>query len=320
MDTEMNACIHCHKCRDNCAFLTKYGLDIGDTDQFRELAYHCFLCGKCTEVCPVNIDGRAVVLDLRREFASEDEAGTRKTYSGILGEKEYYRFRNYRHITSGSVYFPGCNFPSMYPKTNALISKLLEERGIGTVYDCCGKPVAEVGLSSEEDRIISEIRGRLHDAGVTEIILACPNCRQSFGDRLGVRVVSVYSKLSELGLGNIIDGDKQFFVPCPDRMSREWADDIKPFINGNMTFVDGPLCCGLGGQAMRFEKEIAAGFTEELNSSFEGESYTYCASCAGRFRRSGQKNIEHILPSIMDTGEKADTLKSYVNRVFTRFK
>ena len=32
-------CIHCHKCRDNCAFLSKYGIDIGDTVKLKELAY-----------------------------------------------------------------------------------------------------------------------------------------------------------------------------------------------------------------------------------------------------------------------------------------
>ena len=39
-------CIHCHLCQKHCSFLTKYGADIGDTVKLRELAYHCFLCGK----------------------------------------------------------------------------------------------------------------------------------------------------------------------------------------------------------------------------------------------------------------------------------
>ena len=320
MKIDMNDCIHCHKCRDNCAFLSKYGLDICDTDQLKELAYHCFLCGKCTQVCPVKIDGRAIMIDLRREAAAADEAGIRKTFGGILAEKEHYKFRNYKHITSGTVFFPGCNFPSMYPKTNALMSKLFADRGIGTVYDCCGKPVAETGLIAEENRIISEISQKMKDAGVTEIILACPNCRDFFGDRLGIKVTSVYAKLAELGLGNLIDGDKQFFVPCPDRMSRMWIEDIRPFISGEITFIDGPQCCGLGGQAQQCEKEIAASFPAVLGDSYEGYAYTYCASCVGRFKRSGQKTIEHILPAIMNTGEKADTLKSYANRVMTRYK
>ena len=38
-----DACIHCHLCQKNCAFLGKYKIDIGDADRLRELAYHCFL-------------------------------------------------------------------------------------------------------------------------------------------------------------------------------------------------------------------------------------------------------------------------------------
>ena len=57
------ACVHCHLCRENCAFLEKYGIDIGDTEELRNLAYHCFLCGTCGRVCPKGIDGREMEAD-----------------------------------------------------------------------------------------------------------------------------------------------------------------------------------------------------------------------------------------------------------------
>lgn len=55
---DVSECIHCHVCQKHCEFLKKYGIDIGDTEKLKELSYHCFLCGKCTEVCPIGIDGR----------------------------------------------------------------------------------------------------------------------------------------------------------------------------------------------------------------------------------------------------------------------
>ena len=140
-------CIHCHKCRENCDFLSKYGIDICDTERLRELAYHCFLCGRCTAVCPAGIDGRGIIMDLRRSRAASDERpSVEKRYKGLITEKRDYRFRNWKHATTGCVFFPGCNFPSMYPKTSAALSKLFAEKGIGTVYDCCGKPMSELGL------------------------------------------------------------------------------------------------------------------------------------------------------------------------------
>lgn len=107
----VNNCVHCHKCRDNCAFLSKYGIDICDTEKLKELAYHCFLCGRCTAVCPVGIDGRGLIMELRRERAASDEkASIEKTYKGLIAEKRDYRFRNWKHVTSGTVFFRAAIF------------------------------------------------------------------------------------------------------------------------------------------------------------------------------------------------------------------
>ena len=112
----VEACTHCHVCQNQCEFLKKYGIDIGDTEKLKELSYHCFLCGKCTEVCPENIDGREYILNLRREKV-EKSGGTleEKGYGMLLKEKKDYIYRNYRHAQGESILFPGCNFPSFYP-------------------------------------------------------------------------------------------------------------------------------------------------------------------------------------------------------------
>ena len=72
--TDSSKCTHCHLCQKNCLFLEKYGLDIGDTEKLNELLYHCFLCGKCTEVCPEGIDGREIILNMRQKQVA-DNAG-----------------------------------------------------------------------------------------------------------------------------------------------------------------------------------------------------------------------------------------------------
>lgn len=313
-------CIHCHICQKNCDFLAKYGIDIGDTDKLKELAYHCFLCGKCTEVCPIDIDGRQTVLDLRRETVNADASAVEKTYKGVIGEKRNYKFRNWKNQTAGTVFFPGCNFPSLFPKTSRALSAMFAEHGIGTVYDCCGKPIAELGFADDENRIISEISDRLKTGGINEIIVACPNCRAHFGNRLGIKVTGVFEKLSELGLGKSVDEDVKFFIPCPDRFERKWVDEIKPFVNGEISFVNSAQCCGLGGNAIACEPDLSKGFTEKLKGVDEDHIYAYCASCTGRIKRNGFDSIDHILTRIVGTNESPDTGKSYLNRVFTKFK
>ena len=313
-------CLRCHNCRDNCDFLSKHGIDICDTEKLRELAFHCFLCGRCTAVCPAGIDGWGIIMEMRREIAASDKVSIEKAYRGLIAEKRNYKFRNWKHVTSGSIFFPGCNFPSMYPKTNAALVKMFEEHGIGTVYECCGKPISELGLAQDEEMIIAWISKRLESEGVTEIVTACPNCRFFFGDKLGARVRSVYDKLSELGEGNALEGDMEFYVPCPDRTEKLWIEELRPFVKGEIIINDSAQCCGLGGSAVLCETEIADGFVKRLVESTERPLHTYCASCVGRFRRKGLKTIDHVLPQIMGTNEQPDTGKSYLNRVLTKFK
>lgn len=316
-------CIHCGLCTKNCAFLEKYHLDIGDTKKLRELAYHCFLCGRCTAVCPKGIDGREIILNMRREQVRNSSGRLKKKGYGLLRwEKENYKFRNYRNLKNGiqkkSVLFPGCNFPSFYPDTTEyLISLLGEECGAGVVFDCCGKPVAELGFEKKEEEIIHGINQRLQESGIDEVIMVCPNCYAFLKPRLKVKVVSIYEKLSKLAIGEVINGDINIFPPCPDRKKQEMLEHISPFLKGQPKILSDMQCCGLGGCAGIREPELADKMAAGIDK--EKDVYTYCASCAGNFARKGYKGAEHVLVEILGTKEKPDTGKSLFNRIKTRY-
>lgn len=316
--TEIEKCIHCGQCTRACVFLTQYGLDISNTERLNELAYHCFLCGRCSEVCPKGIDGREVILNLRRQQV-EDNGGKLKEngYAMLVAEKEDYKFRNYKNQTSKSVLFPGCNFPSFFPETTQyLCGWLKQKKGIGVIFDCCGKPISELGLKREENRIIAGIEKHLKAAGIEEVIMLCPNCYAFLKLRLSVRVVSIYTKLKEWGIGNQIQEDIQIFPPCPDREEGELLEEIKMFLDGGLTVLEGQ-CCGLGGCAGRKEPELA----EKMLSKISGKEkvYTYCASCSGNFFRKGYEDTEHILLRILDRTEKPDIKKSMINRMKMKY-
>ena len=85
---DVSECIHCHVCQKHCEFLKKYGIDIGDTEKLKELSYHCFLCGKCTEVCPIGIDGRDYILKLRRKNVRRQKEHFEKRVWNALKRKE----------------------------------------------------------------------------------------------------------------------------------------------------------------------------------------------------------------------------------------
>lgn len=315
---DVSECIHCHVCQKHCEFLKKYGIDIGDTEKLKELSYHCFLCGKCTEVCPIGIDGRDYILKLRRENVREEEGTFReKGYGMLLKEKKDYIYKNYRNATGKCILFPGCNFPSFYPKTMKKLVKLLKEHGIGVAYDCCGKPIAELGLEVDEKRIIQRINDEFEKRGVEEVIMLCPNCYTFLKPYLKVKVTDMYAKLEELGIGEKNLESGKVFLPCPDREKREILASAERFVKGSLESVKGVQCCGLGGCAPVKEPEIA----KHMASALAGEKkvYSYCASCSGNLTRGGCQNVRHLLTEILKTYEKPDVKKSMINRAKTKF-
>lgn len=313
-------CINCGKCKEACSFLTKYDMTFKDMEKIEEHAYSCFLCGRCTEVCPVGIDGRQVFMSLRKNLVKTDSPiFNRKKYKGMLFEKENYKFKNYRN-TQRSVLFPGCNYLSLYPKTTKVIAEYFKHNfNIGIVYDCCGKPVAELGLEKEENIILNNLEKNLKKKGITEIVTMCPNCYYYLRNRISIPIVSIYEKLNEIGYNYKRTNEKfNFYLPCPDRVERHFLKGIESFV-GESNTIDDIQCCGLGGAAINDEPEISLDMGKSVENH-EEKVYTYCATCTGKFNRDSDVVTYHILSEIFKTYEVADIKKSYLNRAIKKIK
>ena len=95
MANNVTECVHCGLCTKNCLFLEKYKIDLKDLKERPDLAYHCFLCGTCKEVCPKGISGREIVLENRKELVAK--AGGKlpdNSYDGLLLEISYFYHNN----------------------------------------------------------------------------------------------------------------------------------------------------------------------------------------------------------------------------------
>ena len=335
------SCISCGRCTSACIFLQKYGLHVGELADRPELFYSCFLCDRCGEVCPIGISGRELVLAGRLALTEGKACGEKarlpfRGYGGLLWEKDPYRFANYRALGSGSVLWTGCNFTGFFPKTEKILREIFRIHGIGTVHDCCQKPVYELGLSEDADRNLKRIEKRLLDSSVRELVMVCPNCYYFMKERLPeeIRCVTVYQKLAELGIGEKIEtklntgfkktggnetnggketiesetaADFPLYLPCPDRENRIFLRDLTPFLpkeTETKTFSE-LQCCGLGGCASVREPELSAELSRNAirMAGEDGRMYTYCASCVGQFRRKGFSGAQHVLPLILGVNE-----------------
>ena len=213
-------------------------------------------------------------------------------------------------------------------RSTSKISEILKEYGIDTVYDCCGKPVSELGLKKEAEKIIENINNELKKREVEEVVMLCPNCYYFLRNKIDAKVVSIYKKLDELNLGKKLDKDMKIFMPCPDKEARFIFKDIEKFLpdnneeeNSKKIEIIKAQCCGLGGCASAKEKELSQGFTSDAIEKGGDDFYVYCASCAGNFRRGGAENVSHILNEILEIDEKPEKgIKSLTNRMKFKFK
>ena len=324
MNNKTKDCIKCNLCKKHCEFLNKYDMDLDVFSKREDLAYNCFLCGRCKEVCPKDIDGKTIALDMRQaKIKKYNNIKTDKDYSMLLKEKNPYLFSNYKNSNKKSVLFPGCNFVSFFPKTGKILINELKKYDIGVIFDCCQKPVDELGLKDDADRNLQPLRNKIKEANIEEIIVVCPNCYYFLVDKLDVKIVTIYEKLKELNLGKIINEENlPIYYPCPDREDKLFFNTIKPFIKGEIkNSFKNTQCCGLGGCASSKENEISTKFAKSVALEGEEKLFTYCASCVGNFKRKGFLNSYHILPLVLNIEEEVPLgMKSLLNRAMFKFK
>ena len=300
-------CISCNKCKKACPFLNKYDLDLKEYTDRVDLAYNCFMCGKCKSVCPMSLDGKKISIILRAEKG--------KVGSNLV--KDYFPFKNNVKKSSKSmdIYFPGCNFAAFYPETNAKIVKLFLERGGDFSFDCCKLPIKLAGDFKRAERSLSKLEKLLISSKTKRLVTACSNCYYFFKENTDLEIISIYEWLLENNIGNKIREKILIHFPCPDRYEREIFKYIEEFLeNSYYEKYQEVNCCGMGGGARAFEKEIS----DSMINSIKGEDlYTYCSTCSRVFMKNN--NTHHILSVILGIDEKVNP-NYFVNSMKFKFK
>lgn len=296
-----------------------------------------------------------------RNNKQKDKVIKKMKNSILKWEKKHYKFKNYRGAKridgirenkcpdgGGAALFFGCSYPSHYPATTKSLSDTYKILGIGTIYDCCGVPLEHIGLKDEKNAVIQSIDKRLQKANITRLIVVCPNCYYNLHGNIKAEVVTIYESLGNIqkegfikfyppnfapealiNKANPYQEEKepepmhyQIYLPCNDRVSKRFIQDMKWYIGDDITFVTGVSCCGLGPSA----KKQAPGYTKrqggKLNTYIEetnnSDIYVYCAACSATFTRTSQANVQHLLNVILDSAEMPKLKYSFLNRI--RFK
>ena len=276
-------CIKCSLCTKDCPFLSKYNINLLDFTEREDLAYSCFLCNKCSHVCPKNLNGKYISLLFRKNNPK---------YKLVKLNKESYPFRNLPKKTkkSSDLLYLGCNFPAFYPETSKALIDIFKDHGFAFSIDCCKNPVASTGF---EENPSKSLENQIKDLEIDRIVTACPNCYHHMKNKYDAEIISIFKWMEEYDYIKDIDYEYNIFFPCSDRYNKEIFEVIKrhaPNWNDKFTSTN---CCGAGGLAGKEEKELA----NEMTASIKDEVvYTYCATCSMRFSKY---NVVHHLASVL---------------------
>jgi Fe-S oxidoreductase len=187
----------------------------------------CNLCGVCADVCPVDIDMGALMLDGRRSMhrqekapwafhdfwlrdmkhANGDEANLARMPDSAKTANAEYRgaydddVSPQKETHRNMAFFPGCQLcaedPELVLGTYAGLSSLLPDTGILT--RCCGAPAEWSGNEAEHKKSLEEFTRDWISAGEPLLLAACPTCVRELKEYLPqIPVITVYEKLDEL--------------------------------------------------------------------------------------------------------------------------
>lgn len=287
-------CIKCGACTKNCKFLEKYSMNLLDFCDREDLRYSCFMCDRCKEVCPKDLSGRQIALELRQNNP--------KGLGSVEFMKNNYKLRNNSKKPSETLLFLGCNYPGFLPKTSERMIEICAEHGVDFSVDCCKKPVAEMGGDPKMKYIDKVFR----DKGVKRLICCCPNCYHFLKDRYDdIEIIDPYEYLLEIGEGRTIEEEAHVFFPCSERFDSPIFENIKKFAPNVKTRTYKKInCCGMGGGASKTEGQIKTDWHQDIKDIDADNIYNYCSTCAGVFEASGIKNVKVFLSEILGVNER----------------
>jgi Fe-S oxidoreductase len=314
----------CDRCVRDCEFLAsscnsprdlarrvKHGIE-----DHLVTVYSCNVCGLCATLCPVGLDTGELMLAARREAVCrglaplpEHRQVRRELHAGVSNMFSMSGPAPGRRRAK-RLFFAGCELPATSPAhTLALYGHLLrQDPRIGVLMYCCGAPAEILGWEEESDRARTEIRRAMGELGAEELIVACPQCQETLGERCpDIRVSSVWEILAETW-----DPTRRFdrlrvtiHDPCRSRHNPEVHAAIRTLVRTCGVEVvetdyshERTRCCGAGGKIEHIDPELYSQIAARASEQGELPMVTYCTGCRGALRDAGRDTI-HVLDLLM---------------------
>ena len=331
---QVYSCPGCGLCIDACPMGVLKG-NIKDTTVYlnrqirrnneariEEISDKCLLCGKCTAVCPVGVEGDR----LRIAQRSVRKYNFGPDYSNIDSLKEAENCNkfviNSNNIVSSSdnekvLYFAGC-MTSLTPVIREKTVSILEKAGIEYEFMdkdgglCCGRPMLMAGRLEQATQLVEKNTEIIMNSGADTLLLSCPICYRIFRENYslpGIEVIhhtEYFERLVFSGRIRVSKGNTKYVFHDPCELGRGCGVYEQPrnVISAAGELVEAArnrkesICCGgsLGSLTLGFDKRKA--MTENALANLTAASpdriVTACPLCMSTFGRYSDRPVEDI--------------------------
>lgn len=276
--------------------------------QIEEISDKCLLCGKCSQVCQIGVDGPKIRIAQR----ARRHYGIRPDYSGISPTAV--------SSCEGKVlYFAGC-MTHLTPRISKAVESVLQKAGIDYEFMdkngglCCGRPLMTAGLKEQAKELIEKNVRLIKESGCTTLLLSCPICYKIFSEKYkleGIKVVhhSVYFK-ELLDAGKIcsvsphLDEKLVYHDPCELGRGCNIYDEPRQLLSSFGQLVEAEksgkesICCGgsLGSLSLNFaqREDLTKNALRNLTVADPERIVTACPLCLATFSRYADRVVEDI--------------------------
>ena len=331
---QVYSCPGCGLCIDACPMGVLKG-NIKDTTVYlnrqirrnneariEEISDKCLLCGKCTAVCPVGVEGDR----LRIAQRSVRKYNFGPDYSNIDSLKEVENCNkfviNSNNIVSSSdnekvLYFAGC-MTALTPVIREKTVSILEKAGIEYEFMdkdgglCCGRPMLMAGRLEQAAQLVEKNTEIIMNSGADTLLLSCPICYRIFRENYslpGIEVIhhtEYFERLVFSGRIRVSKGNTKYVFHDPCELGRGCGVYEQPrnVISAAGELVEAArnrkesICCGgsLGSLTLGFDKRKA--MTENALANLTAASpdriVTACPLCMSTFGRYSDRPVEDI--------------------------
>ena len=319
---EVYSCPGCGVCIDACPMSVKKAnikdatvylnrqIRRGNERRIEEISDKCLLCGKCTALCQVGVEGPQlrIAQRARRKYAFDADLSAIDSSALVSAAAD----------GQGKVaYFAGC-MTQLTPGISAAVESVLKKAGVEYKFLdrdgglCCGRPMMMSGRMHQAWQIIRKNTEILRASGCDTLLLSCPICYKVFREQYkldGIRVVHhsvFFHELAEQGRLNINKGDLNYVFHDPCELGRGSGIYKEPrvLLGRSGYLVDAEkdreqsICCGgsLGSLTLGFDqrREMTENALRNLTVGGPDVIVTACPLCRSTFRRYADRPVRDL--------------------------